>query len=77
MGARLTPSGLYTESKRLDQQAFISLSITNSDALLEWPKNTNELRQKIKVNHQLDPDDILGVRIFPHALPSIYQAFWT
>ena len=54
MGARLTPSGLYTESKRLDQQAFISLSITNSDALLEWPKNTNELRQKIKVNHQLE-----------------------
>ena len=64
MGARLTPSGLYTESKRLDQQAFISLSITNSDALLGWPISTNEL--KIKVNHQLDPDDIVGVRIFPH-----------
>ena len=73
MGAQLTPSGLYTESKRLDQQAFISLSITNSDALLGWPISTNEL--KIKVNHQLDPDDIVGVRIFPHALPSIYQAF--
>ena len=75
MGARLTPSGLYTESRRIDQQAFNSLSITNSDALLGWPKNTNELRQKVKVNHQLDPDDIVGVKIFPHALPSIYQAF--